>query len=387
VSLPAHSKLGASQIHRIAECPASVRRSEGLHSPTSVYAAEGTLTHAIAAQCLTTGASPTEFIGGRHTVEGYEFVVDEAMADAIAVYLQTVRADFAEFPERPMRLVEHRFHLKELHDDLFGTADCVQIYPAQKLVRVYDYKHGAGVAVEVENNVQLKYYALGALLSTKVPTETVELVIVQPRCAHSDGAVRRYRFPAIELLDYSADLIELARLTESPDAPANAGGWCRWCPAAALCPDLKNLAAQAAQEEFMPDQPYDPAVLAASLALVDLVEGWAKSVRQFVYNEASHGRTIPGYKLVEKRAIRKWIDEHTAEIELQKLGLGESDLYEPRSIRSPAQIEKNFKGAKGKQKIAHLIKAESSGLKLVAESEPGEAVSVKTAQDEFGVIQ
>lgn len=387
--LPAHSKLGASSMHRWSACPGSVRLSAGLESTSSFYAAEGTVAHEMAAGCLESGADSDQWLAGAvKRLDEYDIQLTAEMREAVQVYLDAVRGDaIEEDGSAPIRLVEHKFHLKELHPDLFGTADCVQVWPAKKLMRVYDYKHGAGVAVDVDNNVQLKYYALGALLSYKKPIAEVELVIVQPRCPHEGGQVRRYRFKAVELLDFEADLMDAVRRTEDPNAPLHLGDHCHWCPAAALCPEAKSRAQEAAKMEFSNTTPYDPKVLADTLAILPAIEGWAKTVREFAYGEAQHGRTPPGYKLVDKRPTRKWnVDDHTVERELSTIGLAESDIYAPRELQSPAQIEKVIgKAKKNADKLAvieRICQKVSSGTKLVPESEPGEPVK-RSAQEDF----
>lgn len=392
-TLPAHSKLGASSMHRWSACPGSVRLSAGLESTSSFYAAEGTAAHELAANCLEYDHNAVYGLSAARWIhDGHEGEVTAEMCDAVQVYLDAVRGDaIEEDGSAPIRLIEHKFHLKELHPDLFGTADCVQVWPAKKLMRVYDYKHGAGVAVDVDNNRQLKYYALGALLEYsekyKKPISEVELVIVQPRCPHEGGQVRRYRFKAVELLDFEADLMDAVRRTEDPNAPLHLGDHCHWCPAAALCPEAKSRAQEAAKMEFSNTTPYDPKVLADTLAILPAIEGWAKTVREFAYGEAQHGRTPPGYKLVDKRPTRKWnVDDHTVERELSTIGLSESDIYAPRELQSPAQIEKVIgKAKKNADKLAvveRICQKVSSGTKLVPDSEPGEPVK-RSAQEDF----
>lgn len=386
-ALPAHSKLGASSMHRWSECPGSVRLSAGLQSTSSFYAAEGSAAHELAAKCLENG-NDADVYGGEWQHDGHQGEITDDMHEAVQVYLDVVRGDAIEDDgSTPIRLVEHKFHLKELHPQLFGTADCVQVWPGRKLMRVYDYKHGAGVAVDVDNNVQLNYYALGALLSYRKPISEVERVIVQPRCPHEGGQVRRYRFKAVELLDFEADLMDAVRRTEDPNAPLKLGDHCHWCPAAALCPEAKSRAQEAAKMEFSNTAPYDPQALADTLAILPAIEGWAKTVREFAYGEAQHGRTPPGYKLVDKRPIRKWaVDEETIERDLRAIGLHVADIYEPREVKSPAQIEKVIgKAKKNADKLAvveAICTRVSSGTKLVPESEPGEPVK-RSAQEDF----
>lgn len=385
-TLPVHSELGASQMARWDACPGSVRLSRGLPNTASVYAAEGTAAHELAAFCLSKNSSPYAQIGNALKVEGMDFEVTEEMADAVGAYLMCVRGDFAEFPDRPTRLVEHRFHLKDVHEGLYGTADCVQMYPKQKLLRVYDYKHGAGVPVNVHDNKQLKYYALGALLSTGMPAETVEIVIVQPRCKHPDGPVRRHSMAAIDLMDFAADLLDAVHRTEAPDAPLSAGEHCRWCKAAAICPELRDQASARAKEDFRPEVKYDPDKLAETLRWLPVFEGWVTSVREFAYAEAQRGNAIPGHKLVDKRATRKWkADDHTVAIELEKIGLTESEVYQARKLNSPPQVEKILGKPKANAEkfaaIAALVVKQSSGTTLVPDTDPRDAHKNDAASD------
>ena len=55
MTLPAHSRLGASTSERWFNCPASVRLSDGIPSRESPYAAEGTLAHEHGAHRLEKG--------------------------------------------------------------------------------------------------------------------------------------------------------------------------------------------------------------------------------------------------------------------------------------------------------------------------------------------
>lgn len=216
---PAHSKIGASSMSRWSKCPGSIRLCEGTPNIESRYAAEGTRAHELAAGILedpsnlaTLGPSP--------------------MLDAVMVYVDFVRKE----SEGHTLFIEKRFDLSSLHEGLFGTADAIIYREDTKHLIVADYKHGEGVPVEVENNSQLMYYGLGALLSLGLPCETVELVVVQPRCAHDRGPIRRWQIQSVELLSFSADLVEFAKRTQDPDAPLVPGEQCQFCPAKFFCP-------------------------------------------------------------------------------------------------------------------------------------------------------
>lgn len=374
----AHSKIGASGMYRWSRCPGSVRLCEGIENVESEYAAEGTRAHELAAEFLATA------VLGRSVF----FKRDETV-DAVKVYVDTVMGDFEP---GDVLLVEQQFDLSKLHPGLFGTADCVLYSPSLQLLRVYDYKHGAGIPVDVvgedgKPNVQLMYYALGALLAN--PTfrvKEVEIVIVQPRCFHSDGPVRRHRVDTLDLIEFAADLVEAAQRTERRDAPLVSGAWCRFCPAAANCPELHRNAVAVAKREFGPALSYDPNQLADTLEKLPAMESFIKAVREFAYREAEQGRVPPGWKLVEKRATRKWRDESDAAEFLLLHGYEEAEIFESK-IKSPAQMEKIDPKRMRSFVTEHTIK-ESSGHSLVHESDKRPAVStIENAKELFKTFQ
>lgn len=80
-------------------------------------------------------------------------------------------------------------------------------------------KYGAGVAVEVVNNLQLKIYALATLLTFEYPAKTVTATIVQPRCYHPDGHIRSVVYDVVDLMDFYADVSDaIQHVKEATDA-------------------------------------------------------------------------------------------------------------------------------------------------------------------------
>lgn len=376
----AHSRIGASSMHRWAECPGSVKASEGMPNHSSKYAEEGTTAHDVAAKILL-GQDLTKLMLVQDPDEA-AFVSDE-MLEAVEVYVTA----FKEAARGGGYMVEERFDLSSLHPGLFGTSDGVIYHEDTKELEVWDYKHGAGIAVDVENNPQLMYYGLGALMKTKVPCKTVKLVVCQPRLPHSDGPIRSWTLSTNDLIEFAADLIDYAKATEDPNAPRKSGDHCRFCPAAPLCPTLHEVAIQGAKTDFLPATTYDPAKLAATLAILPAIKAWAKSVEAFAFAEAEHGRIAPGYKLVAKRASRKWKNEDDAKnfIALE-LGLDDADVLKPSVLRSPAQIEALLKTKADKQALELLVIKESSGSTLAPDSDK-RAPNKPSVETEFKVIE
>ncbi len=336
----------------------------------SEHARKGTFAHDKAANCLIHGELPKP--------DDFE---DEEEFEAVMLY---INAAFEAMKGATFVKVEEKFDLFSVYPGLYGTSDLIIYHEKEKLLQVWDYKHGKGIPVQVENNDQLKYYGLGALLKTGVKCETIELVICQPRCPHPDGPIRKWRIGIMDLLEFSADLADDARITENPDATLRSGDHCRFCPAAPTCPQLSLVAVQSAQQEFSPQFSYDPKKLSLTLELLPAIESWVKSVKEFAYHEANQGREIPGYKLVPKRATRKWKDEETVEDKLlMEFGLSYQDVTKT-SLRSPAQIE-SLLTKEQKEALLELTVKESSGTKLVPMSDktPPAKPAVET---EFTVV-
>jgi hypothetical protein len=367
----AHSPIGASSMYRWSACPGSVRLSRGIASKSSKYAEEGTEAHEWAAKLALGECAMKD--------------APEEMHDALSVYVAEIQ-----------RIVAN---------------------PVPGVLYVVDYKHGAGIAVEVTGNPQLRYYALGTLVSAPEvgllvehkfdlfsvylglfgtadavfrqdgPIAEVEMVIVQPRCPHPAGPVRRERISAADLIDFATELIDYAKATESPDAPVVPGDHCRFCPAsgAGRCPAIREKANAVAARVFAPGVTYDAAELADALRWAPVLEAWLKNMREFAYAEAEAGRCPPGFKLVAKRANRAWKDVASAEQACKALGLGELEMYGEPNLVSPAQIEKaltarKIKPADRKAALDPLVESVSSGHTLVADSDPRPPVRQDAAE-------
>ena len=230
--MTAHSTFSASASERWLNCPGSVQLAATAGpGAESEYAAEGTMAHDMATRCFARGHNAATYIGKLGKGATAE------MAAAVQLYLDTVRADKAKHGvEESTLLIEQKIRLPGVDDRMFGTADAALIHPGG--LTVYDYKHGKGVPVSVESP-QLVYYALGFVLTRPLAQRImhVEVVVVQPRCDFFDQKVRRRIVPPAEIYDFILRLRAGVRAAEATDAPRVPGKWCRFCPAASICPD------------------------------------------------------------------------------------------------------------------------------------------------------
>jgi len=363
-----HAKLSPSAAERWFTCPGSMVLSAGIPNRSSAHAEEGTFAHGVAEQILKGGQPTCEPEMLRH-VKVYTDYVDELFRDG------------------DVRAIEKRV---EVLPGVWGTADAIVWQEKTRTLHIVDLKYGTGVAVEVSNNLQLKIYALAALKTMKLNAKLVVATIVQPRLPHPDGLIRSKEFDVVDLIEFHADLVEAVeevedcakvRSTFSEDAWAGmflrpSEKACRWCLAAPTCPKLKDKAQQMAKLVFAPtaNQVCDYAKLSEALDFAPIIEGWAKNVREFAYAEAERGAVIPGYKLVEKRATRKWKEDVSPDALAEATGIDADELVETKLI-SPASVEKLLPKAE-RAVLETLTSKESSGHTLVHESDKRDPIRV-----------
>lgn len=372
----AHSKFSASGSQRWLNCPGSIALTEKAPEPVeSIYAKEGTDAH----HCLEVLLKA--HIDGRID-KGRAFLEDDYPSDMI---------DHAEDAAREivgMRirggitgdiLCETRVDLSFVAPDMFGTVDVAIIREFGRLT-VIDYKYGAGIPVEPDDNSQLLYYALGIAYEYAYAFDEVELVVIQPRAEHFLGTTRKWVTPIETLYKWRDTFTRGVAKAKKPDAKLKSGDWCKFCPATPICPKLSTDALELAQIEFSPADPDpnalvvpDPSIVPAHklgdlITACDLLETWIKGVREHTFNEIKSGKEVPGYKLVEKRAHRKWSSE--GQVAKAAAGLyGEENIF-VKKLLSPAQMEKQFKNFKWVEE--HCSK-NSSGLTMVPESDKRDA--------------
>lgn len=402
----AHAVLGASSCARWWNCPGSVRLTRHLRSSTSEYAKHGTAAHALCELCLISREDAEKFLGYWIDADtekvcevrsgpGAWFKVDPEMVEAVQTYLDTVRA---EVGEGDTLWVEKQFSLETVGapEPMFGTSDASVYKRASGRLVVIDFKYGAGLPVEVGSadgddisrlNKQLLYYALGAAVTLPQECEVreVEIVIVQPRAPHPDGPVRRAVIDAFDLAVFAGDLMAAARRTQAADAPLAAGSWCKFCAALATCPERYTSAVAAAQSDFSGDlSDLTTDKIANILDKADEIEDWIKAVRAHAHDRlAADPASVPGWKLVPKRATRSWSDEEADDTvdALRLLGLSEEEIFE-KKLRSPAKIEKLLP-KDDRNALEALTVKESSGTTLARESDRRPRAGRASASDDF----
>lgn len=432
-----HSIVGASSAKRWMNCPGSLVLCRDASNVPTEFSRLGHAAHELAEICLRTGSDARGHLGEYIDADGQGVPVDMDMIESVQMYLDEVRSLIT-----PKSLVgiEKKFNLNWLHDSfgpkfsLFGTGDFVVGEPGGTLY-IYDYKHGAGVSVDICTtaeayaeehgrpldkvvkfagrtpwllvNPQLLYYALGCLgQHNKHKFKEVCIGIVQPRARHADGPIRTYTLTVDEVYEWGAQelvpraLTALNALSGGHAAQQfKSGSWCQFCMGIARCPVMAQEAQALAKMDFGAGEGQDPtfppvqSVNPADIVRLHLaaprIKAYLKEVAAFVQNRLEAGDVNYqglGVKLVRTRGSYAWTDEGVVFRQFKHLG---GDVY-IRSLRSPNQM-KNLLQEKGVSKeerealVSGLTTYSEGGITVAPMSDRRKAV-LPTAVTDFQTV-
>lgn len=388
-----HARLSPSAAKRWMTCPGSIKAIEKLNiqDKPSRFAAEGTVAHEVHELCLVKNQVAKDYFGKTITADGMKFKVNQDMVDAVQMSLDYIqdRIDMAELEGLRVEVkVEVRSSLEYLDIPGLdgGTSDVVLLFwDDEELVgiEVFDYKHGAGVAVECIDNPQAMCYGLGICAKYQAKAELpVRITISQPRAHHPDGRIRHWDTTAEHLMDWQdEELVPCAKATLEEDAefqPSDDG--CRFCPLAGNCPALYKRSQEVAMIDFdeCEDDVQLPDVETLTAEQKQFIMDHAGTIRAFIVavenqvkQEVDQGsQEYEGrYKLVRKTTRRKFSEDALDELTSPLLDhLAHEDVYEEKS-RSMTEIERRLKkaiGAKAAKEVMDEITIKPEGELVIA---------------------
>lgn len=367
-----HAVLSASSAKRWINCPPSARLCENYDDKSSDYAAEGTDAHALCEYKLKKvlgieATDPTE------NLTWYNVEMGEC-AEGYASYILELVENAKQTCSDPVVLIEQRVDFSRWVPEGFGTADCIVI--ADGVMNVVDYKHGKGVEVSAAENPQMMLYALGALEIFDGIYDIVEvrMTIYQPRKSNISVSV----IEKDELLEWAQNgLIYKAKLAFEGRGEFHCGEWCRFCKAKAECRERAAAILELAKYDFQPPSLLSDDEILEILDKIDELTAWASDIKEYVLIQAINGKEWTGWKLVEGRSNRKYINENAAAKIVENAGF---DPYEHKVLGITA-MTKMLGKTKFNALLGDFIEKPQGKPTLVPESDKRPAIN--TAKNDF----
>jgi len=354
-----HSSIvGGSTAKRVINCPGSVALVRKMPpKPSSEYADTGTLLHNTIADILDRNTDPDDHLG--QTYNGV--TLTPALRDEKLI--PALRALDEIDPHKEIEyVVETIVSFGDLLPGVFGSADFIGRQGDRAIM--LDWKFGDGVAVEVEENPQLLFYAAAAMRTPEAAwafegVTEIECIIVQP------PQVKRWVTTPARVQLFERELLAAVKEAQRPDARLQTGEHCRWCAAKPVCPLMTGAVERALRTSL---KALDADQIGVFLTQAELLEQWIADLRATAFTMLENNMPVPGWKLVPKRSTRQWVDQDRALAAMSALGVAKEELMET-SILSPAKAEKVLK----KHKLAlpdGVVTSISSGNTIAPESDP-----------------
>ena len=365
-----HALLSASSSHRWMNCPPSARLCENYDDKGSDFAAEGTDAHALCEFRLQEALG----IPAENPIENLTWYNEEMEDCAVsyASFVSEIVAKAKDICSDPVVLIEQHLDYSKFVQEGFGTGDCIVIADGE--LHIIDYKHGRGVLVEADNNPQMKLYALGALeiFDGIYDIETVSMTIFQPR----RGNVSTYSLSKADLYTWAEEVLKpIAELAYKGEGQYNCGEWCQFCKAKTDCRKRAEANMELAKYDFM-----DPPLLTDEeiedvLCKVDNLVAWANDVKEFAFQAAMSGKVWTGWKLVEGRSVRKYVNDEAVAATVLEAGY---DPYE-KKLLGLTEMQKRLGKSKFEELLGSLIHRPKGKPTLVPESDKRPAITTAIA--------
>jgi hypothetical protein len=298
-----HAFLSASSSNRWIACPPSAKLNSQTGGQTSEYAILGTCAHSLAEYKLKK-ALGRKARDPTNDLDCYDLEMESATDDYVAYVLEQVQKE-KETCHDPEVLVEQQLDLSRWIPESFGTADALVV--GDDTLTIVDLKYGTGIKVESSSS-QLKCYALGCvdMFDGIYDIRKVRMVIFQPRLEH----ISETEMSKEELLTWADEvLVPAAKLAFVGEGEFNAGDYCQFCSVKANCRKRAETNLELARFDFAMPPTLEDEEIEAILPKLDQLSSWASDIKDYVLQKALSGKKWPGFKLVEGRANRKYVNE------------------------------------------------------------------------------
>lgn len=364
-------------------CTAAPKFEQQFPASSSPFAEEGTTAHEVCELYVNhtfCGMSKRSFNAALKKVQAKESYNPE-MLETAQFYVNYIT-------ERANRFKRVHLIQAEVNVDLSrwipeGKGQCDNTIIGDDTLHITDYKHGKGVPVSAEDNEQMRLYALGVFDSLSKPggyysqfppaiygrIKRVTMAIVQPRL----NSVSEDEISVDDLLAWGETAREKAVTAyEGMGEFCPGEKQCKFCRAKSVCRAraMAQMELESAAGSVTPNNangitdPDARKALGLPPVLTDAEVGdllkrgemlveWYNDLRDYALEALLNGSDIPGYKAVEGRSARAFVNQEAAFAILESAGIPEEQLYktEPRTL---AELEKVV----GKKRFAELVGAQ-----------------------------
>lgn len=365
-----HAVLSASSSDRWLHCPPSARLCESYEDKGSDYAAEGTDAHALCEYKLRR-ALGMETTDPTENLTWYNTEMDDC-ATGYATYVLEQVETAKQTCTDPTVLIEQRVDFSRWVEGGFGTADCIIV--ADGTLEICDYKHGLGVLVSAEENPQMMCYALGALelFDDIYDISEVSMTIYQPRRDN----VSTYKMAKADLLRWADEVLKpTADIAFAGDGNFLCGEWCTFCRAKNDCRARAEANLELARYEFKLPPLLTDEDIEDILSRIDDLVSWAADIKEYALQQAISGKEWSGYKLVEGRSNRKYINDAVVAGVVENAGF---DPYEHKVLGVTA-MQKLLGKSRFDELLSPYIEKPQGKPTLVPESDKRPAMSTAAA--------
>jgi hypothetical protein len=369
-----HAILSASASHRWLNCNPSARLEQEFADRETDAAAEGTAAHALCEHKLRRALK----MRSKKPISPYDCDEMDAYTDAYVEFVMEALAEAKRECKDPLVLIEQKLDFSCYVPDGYGTGDCLIV--ADKLLHIIDFKYGQGVLVDAEQNPQMMLYALGALrlFDSLYDITEVSMSIFQPRREN----VSTWTISVDDLLDWAENTLKpKAELAFKGEGEYTPGSWCQFCKAAVKCRARAEAKLQLARYEFaMPPLLSDEEIEDILLKLDDLTK-WANEITAYAQDAAvNHGKVWRGFKLVESRTNRRYIDEEA--VAQAANAAGYHDIYK-KSLIPITEMERLMGKKTFAEVIGSLVEKPKGRPTLVPASDKRPAIVSTGAEQDF----
>lgn len=348
-----HAFLSASGAYRWLNCTPSAKLEQKMPEEHSEYAAEGSFAHELAELHLSRYLDLILVKDHRKKhkkLKGNQFYSQE-LEDHVKTYvdlcIEKINAARAKTKDAVI-LLEQKVDFSPWVPEGFGTGDLIII--AAGTLEIVDLKFGKGVPVSAENNPQMKLYGLGAYnqFDMLYDIEKIAMTIMQPRL----DSVSTEELTTDDLLYWATNTVMgAAEKAMAGEGELVAGDHCKFCRVKAVCRARAELNLEMAKYDFQDPPLLSHDEIAEILTKAEELRAWASDVQAYALDQAEkHGVKFPGWKLVEGRSNRKYLDDEKVAEALTAAGYEEDKLY-IKSLLGITAMEKFV----GKKKFSEVL--------------------------------